>query len=180
MHSSPTIGVLLAFAAFLIWGLSPIYWRALNQAAAFEIILHRMVWSFVVLMPLVLVSRRWREFKKVMSSPRTLLVLLTTSLLVGGNWLIYIWAVNNGRVLQASLGYYINPLVNVLLGVLFLKERLRTAQRLAVLLAIAGVPEPHPAPWRDSLGLPFPGLQLRFLRSGPQSGRCGSPGGTDR
>ena len=135
----PATGVIFAFGAFLIWGLSPIYWRALHGVGAFEIILHRMVWSFVVLMPLVVVRHQWHAFTRAIRQPRTLAILLVTSILVGSNWLIYIWAVNNDRVLQASLGYYINPLVNVLLGMVFLKERLRPAQRLAVLLAATGV-----------------------------------------
>lgn len=132
-------GALFAFIAFLIWGLSPIYWKALHDVGAFEIILHRIVWSFVFLMPLVCLSRRWVEFKKTIKSPKMLSILLITSILVGGNWLIYIWAVNNGRVLQASLGYYINPLVNIVLGMVFLRERLRRAQTLAVILATLGV-----------------------------------------
>lgn len=135
----PSAGALFALAAFLIWGLSPIYWKALQGVGAFEIILHRILWSFVFLMPLIVISRRWVEFKKTMASPKLLLILLATAVLVGGNWLIYIWAVNSGRVLQASLGYYINPLVNVLLGMIFLGERLRRAQTLAVLLATVGV-----------------------------------------
>lgn len=132
-------GGLYSFLAFLIWGLSPLYWRALHSVSAFEIILHRIIWSFVVLIPLALFFGQGSELKKTMKCPRDLSVLLLTSILVGANWLIYIWAVNNGKVLQASLGYYINPLVNVLLGVLFLKERLRIAQAVAVLLALTGV-----------------------------------------
>jgi len=135
----PIAGVLFAFLAFLIWGLSPIYWKALHGVGAFEIILHRILWSFVFLLPLVLISRRWVEFKKTVKSPRMLSILLVTSILVGANWLIYIWAVNNGRVLQASLGYYINPLVNIVLGMVFLRERLRRAQAAAVVLATLGV-----------------------------------------
>ena len=132
-------GALFAFLAFLIWGLSPIYWKALHGVAAFEIILHRILWSFVFLMPLVVANRQWAEFKKTVKSPKMLAILLATSILVGGNWLIYIWAVNNGRGLQASLGYYINPLVNIVLGLVFLRERLRRAQTLAVVLASMGV-----------------------------------------
>ena len=135
----PVAGALFAFLAFLIWGLSPIYWKALHGVAAFEIILHRILWSFVFLMPLVVANRQWAEFKKTVKSPKMLAILLVTSFLVGGNWLIYIWAVNNGRVLQASLGYYINPLVNIVLGLVFLRERLRRAQTLAVILAAMGV-----------------------------------------
>ncbi len=135
----PLAGVLFAFSAFLIWGLSPIYWKTLQGVGAFEIILHRILWSFVFLMPLVLLSRQWTEFKKTIKSPKMLSILMITSILVGANWLIYIWAVNNGRVLQASLGYYINPLVNIVLGMVFLRERLRRAQVVAVLLATLGV-----------------------------------------
>ncbi len=132
-------GSLFAFLAFLIWGLSPIYWKTLDGVDAFEIILHRVLWSFVFLMPLVLIGRLWTEFKTTIKSPKLLSILLITSVLVGANWLIYIWAVNNGRVLQASLGYYINPLVNIVLGMVFLRERLRRAQSVAVLLATLGV-----------------------------------------
>ena len=132
-------GVIYAVAAFLIWGISPIYWKALRSVPAIEIILHRIVWSFFLLVPLIILMRRWQEFVAVIKNPRTLLILLFTGLIVGGNWLLYIWAVNNDHLLQASLGYYINPLVNVVLGMVFLKERLRTPQIVAVALATAGV-----------------------------------------
>jgi chloramphenicol-sensitive protein RarD len=131
--------VVSAASAFLIWGISPIYWKALRPVPALEIILHRMVWSFFFLVPLVIIMRRWQEFKDTLKNYRTLLILLFTALIVGGNWLLYIWAVNADHLLQASLGYYINPLVNVLLGMVFLKERLRPPQIVAVLLAAAGV-----------------------------------------
>lgn len=132
-------GALFAFLAFLIWGLSPIYWKALDEVGAFEIILHRILWSFAFLMPLVLIGRQWTELKNAIRSPKIMVILLITSVLVGANWLIYIWAVNNDRVLQASLGYYINPLVNIVLGMVFLRERLRRAQAVAVALAALGV-----------------------------------------
>jgi len=132
-------GVLYAGAAFLIWGLSPVYWKAMQRVPALEIVTHRVVWSLVFLMGLTLVQRRWGEFRAVFKSLRTLLILALTTLLVSCNWLLYIWAVNAGYMLQASLGYYINPLVNVLLGMVFLRERLRRPQALAVLLACAAV-----------------------------------------
>ena len=132
-------GVVYAVSAFLIWGISPIYWKALRSVPALEIILHRIVWSFFLLVPLIIVMRRWQEFILVFKNLRTLLILLFTALIVGGNWLLYIWAVNSDHLLQASLGYYINPLVNVVLGMIFLKERLRPPQILAVVLATAGV-----------------------------------------
>lgn len=146
MHDDPPgneppdlTGALCAFLAFLIWGLSPVYWKTLQGVGAFEIILHRIVWSFVFLMPLVVAGRQWQALKLAVGSPKILVILLCTAILVGGNWLIYIWAVNNGRVLQASLGYYINPLVNIVLGTVFLHERLRRRQIAAVVLAVLGV-----------------------------------------
>jgi len=132
-------GVLCGVSAFLIWGLSPLYWKLLSAVPAFEIINHRIIWSFLFLVPLLVIKRRWGEVSAALLNPRTMSVLLLSSILVAFNWLIYIWAINNGRVLHASLGYYINPLVNVLLGMLFLKERLRRAQILAFVLAAIGV-----------------------------------------
>jgi chloramphenicol-sensitive protein RarD len=132
-------GVLYAGSAFLIWGLSPVYWKAMQSVPALEIVTHRVVWSFLFLVVLTLVQRRSGEFRDVLKTPRTLLILALTTLLVSCNWLLYIWAVNASFMLQASLGYYINPLVNVLLGMVFLKERLRRPQALAVLLACAAV-----------------------------------------
>ena len=132
-------GVMYATSAFLIWGISPIYWKALGAVPALEIILHRIVWSFFFLVPLVMIMRRWQEFKDALKNYHTLIILLFTALIVGGNWLLYIWAVNTDRLIQASLGYYINPLVNVVLGMVFLKERLRPPQIAAVILATAGV-----------------------------------------
>lgn len=132
-------GVLCGVSAYLIWGLSPLYWKLLHTVPAFEIINHRIIWSFLFLVPLLVIRRRWGEVLAALMNPRTLSVLILSSLLVAFNWLLYIWAVNHGRVLEASLGYYINPLVNVLLGMLFLKERLRPAQVIAFVLAAAGV-----------------------------------------
>ena len=139
LPSDTILGVVYATSAFLIWGISPIYWKAMRAVPAFEIILHRMVWSFIFLLPLIIIMRHWQELIDALKNTRTLLTLLSTALIVGGNWLLYIWAINSGYLLQASLGYYINPLVNVLLGVVFLKERLRRPQILAVALATVGV-----------------------------------------
>ncbi|MEE4358991.1 MAG: EamA family transporter RarD [Desulfococcaceae bacterium] len=139
MKNESAAGAAFGASAFLIWGLSPLYWKMLQSIPALEIIMHRIVWSFVFLLPIVLLQKRGREMLRVFSEPATLFMLLCTSLFIALNWLIYIWAVNHGHVLQASLGYYINPLVNVLLGMIFLKEQLRPFQKLAVLLAGAGV-----------------------------------------
>jgi chloramphenicol-sensitive protein RarD len=138
-HRETAAGVLYAGMAFFIWGISPVYWKAMQPVPAFEIVTHRVVWSFAFLIGLTLIQHRWDEFRCVLKTPRTLLILALTTLLVSGNWLLYIWAVNAGYMLQASLGYYINPLVNVLLGMVFLKERLRRPQTIAVLLACAAV-----------------------------------------
>lgn len=133
------IGLAAGAGAFLIWGLSPIYWKTLQTVPPLEIITHRIIWSFFFLLPLLLLQHRGGEFVRTLANPRTMSILLLTSILVAANWLLYIWSVNTGRVLQASLGYYINPLVNVLLGTVFLKERLRPLQIAAVLLAGSGV-----------------------------------------
>ncbi len=132
-------GVVQAGLAFLIWGLSPVYWKAMKQVPAFEIITHRVVWSCVFLLVLLLVQKRGHEFAAAMRNRRAVSTLCLTTVLLTINWLLYVWAVNNGHLLQASLGYYINPLVNVVLGMVVLKERLSRAQTLAVLLALAGV-----------------------------------------
>ncbi len=138
-RSQSLAGFAYAASAFLIWGLSPIYWKALVAVPAFEILMHRMIWSFLLLTPLVLLQGRGREFIQAITTFKTLLILLGTTLLVGCNWFLFIWAINSGHILQTSLGYYINPLVNVLLGVVFLGERLRKMQLAAVGLAFSGV-----------------------------------------
>ena len=132
-------GLIYGALAFIIWGVSPLYWKALGGVPALEIVLHRIVWSFLFLMILILFRKRWAETLTTLGHFKTLAILVVTAMLVSCNWLVYIWAVNNNYLLQASLGYYINPLVNVLLGTLFLKERLRPYQLVAVSLAGLGV-----------------------------------------
>jgi chloramphenicol-sensitive protein RarD len=132
-------GVACAVTAFLIWGLSPVYWKALKAVPAFEILMHRMIWSFVFLMPLVISQGQWSEFVGALKNRRILGILTVTTLIVGANWFLFIWAINSDHILQTSLGYYINPLINVVLGLVFLKERLRPLQIFAVLLAGLGV-----------------------------------------
>jgi chloramphenicol-sensitive protein RarD len=139
IRSEPLLGLMYAGSAFLIWGLSPVYWKALDAVPPLEIIMHRVVWSFLFLMGLILLQRRQNEFIAVLKNGRMLLTLMFTAIIVSANWLLYIWAVNNNYLIEASLGYYINPLVNVVLGLVFLQERLRKPQILAVLLAAGGV-----------------------------------------
>lgn len=132
-------GVLFALAAYTMWGIAPIYFKALHGVAALEILSHRIIWSFVFLTGLILLSHQASALKQVIRSKKKLGLLLATSLLVATNWLVFIWAVNADHMLDASLGYYINPLINVLLGMLFLGETLRKLQWLAVALAAIGV-----------------------------------------
>lgn len=137
--SDQATGLAAGIGAFSIWGLSPIYWKMLRTVPALEIISHRIIWSFLFLVSIILLRRRGRELMRTFHDPRTLAIFLLTALLVAGNWLLYVWSVNNGHVLEASLGYYINPLVNVLLGTIFLKERFHALQIVAVLMAGSGV-----------------------------------------
>ncbi|MCG7541517.1 EamA family transporter RarD [Pseudoalteromonas sp. OF7H-1] len=122
-----------------MWGLAPIYFKQLVHVDAIEILIHRVVWSVFFIALIVLAKQQWPKIKAILANPKLLAMLTLTALLLGFNWGLFIWSVNNGFMLDASLGYYINPLLNVLLGMLFLSERLRTAQKFAVLLAIVGV-----------------------------------------
>lgn len=139
MPKQTSTGVLAALGAFIIWGLSPVYWKQLAGVPAVEILCHRIVWSFFFVGILVLVTHRAEETRNAFCNLRTFLLLLCTSILVGMNWLIFIWAVTQGHVLQASLGYYINPLVTIFLGAVFFKERLRPIQGAAIALVCVGV-----------------------------------------
>ena len=139
MQKSVFTGLGAATTAYLIWGLSPIYWKSLAAVPAFEILMHRMIWSFVFLCPLIFLTGHRTAFKTALTSPRVMLILLATTLLVGFNWFLFIWAINSNHILQTSLGYYITPLVNVLLGMIFLKERLRRMQIIALALAAFAV-----------------------------------------
>jgi chloramphenicol-sensitive protein RarD len=131
-------GLGAAVAAYLAWGLLPLYFKALQGVPAVEILAHRVVWSVLLLAGLLAWRRDLAALRAPFRGGRLPLVAATTAL-IAGNWLLYIWAVQAGRVLEASLGYFVNPLVNVLLGVLFLGERLNPRQRLAVSVAGVGV-----------------------------------------
>ncbi|MEZ9073877.1 EamA family transporter RarD [Vibrio splendidus] len=132
-------GVLLAVGAYTMWGIAPIYFKSLSDVSPLEILSHRVVWSFFLLAFLLHIGHSWRKVRDTLTSKPKMLYLVATSILVGANWLIFIWAVNSNHMLDASLGYYINPLINVLLGMLFLGERLRKLQWFAVALAAIGV-----------------------------------------
>lgn len=133
------IGMLYAAAAYAAWGLFPVYFKALQSIAPTEILMHRMLWSLLFLAVVVAWRRQWAWLGQVLRRPKVLAGFAASAILLSTNWFIYIWAVNNGRVVDASLGYFINPLFNVLLGFLILRERLRPVQWTAVALAAAGV-----------------------------------------
>ena len=132
-------GVLFAIAAYSMWGFAPMYFKLLEFMPAMEILVHRIVWSAVVLVLLIALRYQWPKVKLALASRKVMLTLLVAGILLGANWLLFIWAVNNDHLLEASLGYYINPLFNILFGRIFLAERLRPMQKFAVLLAISGV-----------------------------------------
>ena len=136
---SQRAGVASAVAAFLMWGLFPLYWKQLSAVPALEVVAHRTAWGFASVAVWVTLRGRWKDAAAVGARRRTLLLLAAGALLIGVNWLLYIWAVTHGHVMEASLGYYINPLVNVLLGIAVLGERLDRAQGIAVALAGIGV-----------------------------------------
>ena len=132
-------GLLLGLGAYLIWGLLPAFLKTLGSVSPTEVLAHRILWSALLLGAIVTVGRRWTPVAAALRSPRVLGVLALTAALIGGNWLLYIWAVNSDHVLETSLGYFINPLLNVALGMVVLGERLGRVQLVAVLLAFAGV-----------------------------------------
>ncbi len=132
-------GAIFACLAFFMWGLAPIYFKMIQHVSAFEILMHRVIWSVVFLIVVVSVLSYWDKIKRILIQPKLILMLVVTSTLLGFNWGLFIWAINNNHMLDASLGYYINPLLNVLLGMVFLNERLRKLQGAAVALAFMGV-----------------------------------------
>jgi chloramphenicol-sensitive protein RarD len=132
-------GILYAASAFLCWGLFPIYFKILKQFPPMELLLHRMLWSLLFLMLMLAWRRQWAWLGALASRPRVLASFVLSALLLSCNWFIYIWAVNNDRVVDASLGYFITPLVNVALGYFLLKERLRNVQWMAIALASCSV-----------------------------------------
>ncbi|WP_431265575.1 EamA family transporter RarD [Roseateles chitinivorans] len=132
-------GMLYAALAYIAWGLFPLYFKRLSHVSAFEIIAHRTLWSMVFVAILLTALRRWAWLGPVLRSPKLLGTCAVSALLLSTNWLVYVWAVQQGHVVEASLGYFINPLVNVMLGFVFLRERLRPVQWLAIGLAAAGV-----------------------------------------
>jgi chloramphenicol-sensitive protein RarD len=131
-------GILYAALAFLCWGLFPLYFHALDEVPPLQILAHRMVWSLAFLLILLVLRRQWKWLEQV-RRPRVFFSFVLSALLLSANWLVYIWSVTNHHVIEASLGYFINPLVNIMLGYLILKERMRPAQWAAIAVAALGV-----------------------------------------
>jgi chloramphenicol-sensitive protein RarD len=132
-------GILSGIGAYVLWGFFPIYWKYLHDVPALQVIGHRIGWSFLLLMLVILVSGQWKEFRSAISQPRVIGIYSIAAVLLSVNWLVYVWGVNAGFIVETSLGYFINPLLSVLLGVIFLRERLRPAQWIPVSIAAIGV-----------------------------------------
>ena len=132
-------GIGYALGAYFIWGIAPAYFKLVKEVPPTEIMTHRVIWSALFMLVLITLSRSWKQVRTVLAQPKKVLLLALTAVTIGGNWLLFIWAVNNQHMLEASLGYFINPLINVVFGMLFLRERFRRLQWLAVLLATIGV-----------------------------------------
>jgi chloramphenicol-sensitive protein RarD len=132
-------GILAAAAAFILWGVLPAYWKLLQQVPAYEILCHRMSWSLLLTLGLVFLTGRRAVFRQALRERKNLITFTATGLLLAFNWLLYIWAVNAGFIVEASLGYFINPLINVFFGMIFFREKMRPVQWLALLLAFLGV-----------------------------------------
>ncbi|NET10039.1 MAG: EamA family transporter RarD, partial [Symploca sp. SIO2B6] len=133
------MGIVYAILAYGAWGLFPIYWKWFGNIPAIEILSHRMIWSMVFVGGLLVLQQRMSELRQVWRSPRTLQLLIVAACLLAGNWGLYIYGVNTDRVVETSLGYFINPLFTVVLGMVVLKEQLNRTQWLAVGLATVGV-----------------------------------------
>lgn len=132
-------GALSALSAYLLWGFAPIYFKLLSDIAPGEIMMHRVIWSTVFLLVMIVVMKKWSQLVAIFKQPKILLQLSLSASFLAVNWFLFIWAVNNNHLLDASLGYYINPIFNVVLGMLFFHERLRRNQLIAVGLALVGV-----------------------------------------
>jgi chloramphenicol-sensitive protein RarD len=132
-------GIAYSSAAYLIWGFFPIYWKLIKHVPALQLLGHRIVWSFILLGIMFLASRKYQELRALVTGRKAIQIYAIAAILIGLNWFLYVWSVNAGYIVEASLGYFINPLFSVLLGVLFLKERLRPFQWVAIGLAASGV-----------------------------------------
>ena len=138
-RSEYSLGLLFGFSSYIMWGLFPLYWPLLEPANPLEIVSHRAVWTLVFCLIVLALSKQIRTTLSVMKNPKTMAALLLSTILVSINWITYIWAVNHGHVVEAALGYYINPLIIIAFGVILLREKMRPLQWVAVAIAAVGV-----------------------------------------
>jgi chloramphenicol-sensitive protein RarD len=139
VRSEKSLGLIFGLSAYIFWGLFPLFWPLLKPATPYEIVAHRALWTFIFCMIVLAFSKKLRAMFARLRDVKILLGLTLTSILVSINWIVYIWATNNGHVVEASLGYYINPLVMIAFGVILLKEKMRRGQWIAVAIATVGV-----------------------------------------
>lgn len=139
MEKQRKVGLIYGIIAYSLWGFLPIYWKSVKHVDSTEVICNRIFWSVVFLALLVSFNSGWKQVRQIVSNPKSLLFLVLTSLLIGANWLLFILAVNSGHVLDGSLGYFISPLLSIVLAVIIFKERLKKAQIAAVILVFIGV-----------------------------------------
>ena len=132
-------GILFGIGAYALWGFFPIYWKLLPHVPALQLLGNRIAWSFLLLAAVIIVAKKWPEFRSAALSAKSLRIYAIAAVLISINWLMYVWAVNAGNIIETSLGYFMNPLLSMLMGVIFLRERLRTLQWIPVVLAAAGV-----------------------------------------
>ena len=139
MENQTNKGIFYPLAAYLLWGLLTIYWKQLSIIPAWDILAHRIFWSFLFLAAILTFNHRWGEFKVAFSSKRSIITIAAAAILISINWLVFIWAVNNNHIVESSMGYYINPLLTILLGTVVLKEKRDRWQTLSIVLAFTGV-----------------------------------------
>ena len=143
MNHARRTGMMAALSTYLIWGVLPLYWNLLAWAEANEILAHRIVWSFVFMVVVLMVTKRWQSFKEdcrtLWQDKKRGAILLLAAFTISLNWLTYIWAVNHGHVIDTSIGYYINPLMSVLFGIVFFRERISGLKKISLLLAAIGI-----------------------------------------
>ncbi len=138
-NNNQLAGLKYALAAYLIWGLLPIFWKSIDVVPALQILAHRIVWSLVFIIVLIIFRKQTKNIITVIKNPRNFLYFIFSSFLIASNWGVYIWATNNEHIIEASMGYFINPLVSILLGIIFLKEKIDFLQSTAIFLAGIGV-----------------------------------------
>lgn len=139
MKKEMTLGVVCAAAAYTLWGILPLYWKLLNNVFSIELLAHRIIWAFVFLLIISIGTRQWEEIRNIAGDKKQIFFVFISAILITFNWGLFIWAVNSNQIVDASLGYYINPLIAVLLGVVIFKEKLNLMQVIALSVALIGV-----------------------------------------